>query len=55
MRLCFLEDPDKHFTDPATYSTWIKDMSLEDKKIVKEFSQSMWLKVDPATESIIVK
>lgn len=54
MGLCFLDDPIKMFTDPATYSEWVEKLSEKDRQIVKEFSQSKWLDVDPATEEIVV-
>jgi len=55
MNLCFLDDPIRQFTDPKTYSEWMESLDEQNQKIVKEFSQSSWNKIDPATESISVK
>lgn len=52
MNLCFLDDPIRQFTDPKTYSQWMKELDKENQKIVKEFSQSKWNLIDPATESV---
>lgn len=30
MKLCFLDDPVKQFTDPATYATWISGLKEKD-------------------------
>lgn len=52
IKLCKLDDPVRQFTDPMTYSLWLKEKQIKkkDQEIIKEFVGSWWHLIDPTTE-----
>lgn len=55
--LCRLDDAESTFLNPMKFSKWMEDSKLEkeDMEIIKEFTQSPWMLLNPALEHISIK